>query len=173
MSPDSRLTQALVEVSGECFDAMAAILTELGDDLANVRPDLPGANSCYATVNHCIGVVDYWGGSFIAGQRIPRDRDAEFRATGSVEELLDRLAAVRDRFPRWIAAGLNNGVADRDVADGIRGGTTVSHVLATATAEWALLHVLHDLAQHVGQLEITRDLLLTERNRHPERPGNQ
>ena len=173
MPSDSRLAQALVDISAECFDAMAAILTELGDGLANVRPGLPGANSCYATVNHCIGVVDYWGGSFIAGQRIPRDRDSEFRATGTVEELLDRLAAVRERFPRWIAAGLNHGVADRDLADGIRGGSTQSQVLATATAEWALLHVLHDLAQHVGQLEITRDLLLAEHNRQPDRSGTQ
>src|SRR5919108_1669825 len=44
------------------LDGMAAILTELGDELANRRPDLLGANSPYAIVNHCLGVVDYWVG---------------------------------------------------------------------------------------------------------------
>lgn len=57
------LGQALLDVSAECFAAMADILTVLGDDLANRQPDLPGANSCYAIVNHCIGVVDYWARS--------------------------------------------------------------------------------------------------------------
>jgi Protein of unknown function (DUF664) len=154
------LAQALLDVSSECFTAMANILATLGDDLANRRPDLPGANSCYAIVNHCIGVVDYWAGSFIAGQRIPRDRDGEFTATGSVSELLERLTALQQRFPAWVEAAVTEGIRDRDLADGIRGGTTRAAVLATATPEWTLLHILHDIAQHTGHMEITRDLLL-------------
>ena len=153
----------MLDVSGECFTAMAEILTALGDDLANRRPDLPGANSCYAIVNHCIGVVDYWAGSFIAGQRIPRDRDAEFTATGSVPELLDRLSALRQRFPGWLQIAVAEGIRDRDLADGVRGGTTRAAVLATATPEWTLLHILQDIAQHVGHMEISRDLLLKEK----------
>ena len=173
MSSGDRLTQALVDVCAECFDAMATILTALGDDLANRRPDLPSANSCYAIVNHCIGVVDYWAGSFIAGHRIPRDRDGEFWATGTVEELLTRLSAARARFGEWVAVGLTEGVGDRNLADGIRGGSTRAAVLATATAEWALLHVLHDLAQHVGQMELTRDILLDEQDRRRDKSGGQ
>ena len=156
------LAEALLAISSECFTAMADILTVLGDDLANRRPDLPGANSCYAVVNHCIGVVDYWAGSFIAGQRIPRDRDAEFTAAGQVEELLARLTALQQRLPAWVQVALTEGIRDRDLADGVRGGTTRTSVLATATPEWTLLHILHDIAQHVGQMEITRDLLLRD-----------
>ncbi len=157
--------QALLDVSAECFTSMADILTVLGDDLANRRPDLAGANSCYAIVNHCIGVVDYWAGSFIAGQRIPRGRDSEFTATGRVDELLERLTALQQRLPAWVEVALTEGIRDRSVADGVRGGTTRATVLATATPEWALLHILHDIAQHVGHLEITRDLLLSA---HPQ-----
>lgn len=160
MTSDNPLAQALLDVSAECFAAMADILTALGDDLANRRPDLPGANSCYAIVNHCIGVVDYWAGSFIAGQRIPRDRDAEFSATGPVVELLERLTALQQRLPAWVEIAVTEGIRDRDLADGVRGGTTRAAVLATATPEWTLLHILHDIAQHTGHLEITRDLLL-------------
>ena len=162
MTSDSPLAQALLDVSSECFATMAEILTTLGDDLANRRPDLPGANSCYAIVNHCIGVVDYWAGSFIAGQRIPRDREAEFTATGSVAELLERLSALQQRLPGWVEIAVTEGIRDRDLADGVRGGTTRAAVLATATPEWTLLHILQDIAQHTGHLEITRDLLLNQ-----------
>ncbi|WP_238396676.1 DUF664 domain-containing protein [Mycolicibacterium sp. CBMA 234] len=154
------LARAMLDISSECFAAMAGILTVLGDDLANRRPDLPGANSCYAIVNHCIGVVDYWAGSFIAGQRIPRDRASEFTATGRVDDLLGRLTALRQRLPGWVEVAVTEGIRDRSVADGVRGGTTRAAVLATASPEWTLLHILQDIAQHVGHMEITRDLLL-------------
>jgi hypothetical protein len=157
---DNSLARALLDVSAECFTAMADILAALGDDLANRRPDLPGANSCYAIVNHCIGVVDYWAGSFIAGQRIPRDRAAEFTASGRVDELLDRLTALQQRLPAWVEVAVTEGIRDRSVVDGVQGGTTRVAMLATASPEWALLHILHDIAQHVGHMDITRDLLL-------------
>jgi len=156
---DDPLAQAFLAKSTECFTRMAEILTVLGDDLANQRPDLPGANSCYAIANHCIGVVDYWAGSFIAGQRIPRDRAGEFTATGTVAEIVDRLEALRERLPAWVDIAVTDGIRDRDVADGVKGGTTRVEVLATATPQWALLHILQDIAQHTGHMEITRDLL--------------
>ena len=73
-------------------------------------------------VNHCIGVVDYWAGSFIAGQRIPRDRDSEFTATGRVDELLERLTALQQRLPGCVEIAVTEGIRDRSVADGVRGG---------------------------------------------------
>ncbi len=131
------LAQAFLAKTTECFTRMTEILTTLGDELANRRPDLPGANSCYAIANHCIGVVDYWAGSFIAGQRIPRDRDAEFTATGTVPDIVDRLAELQRRLPAWADIAVTEGIRDRDVADGAKGGTTRVEVLATATPQWA------------------------------------
>ena len=55
------------------LDKMTDIVSELGDDLANQKPDLPGANSPYAILTHCIGVIDYWIGSLIAGRGIPQN----------------------------------------------------------------------------------------------------
>lgn len=46
------------------------------------------------------------------------------------------------------------GIADRDARS-----TTASADLATVTPEWVVLHVVHELAQHLGQLELTRDVL--------------
>ncbi|NBO09836.1 MAG: hypothetical protein EBV30_10980, partial [Actinobacteria bacterium] len=52
------------------FDGMAAIVETLGDDLANRVPSLPGANSPYALLTHCIGVSDFWGGYLVNGRKI-------------------------------------------------------------------------------------------------------
>ena len=35
------------------------------------------------------------------------------------------------------------------------------------------LHVLHDLAQHVGQMELSRDILLDEQDRRRDKSGGQ
>jgi hypothetical protein len=89
------------------LDGMKDVLAELGDERVNRRPALPGANSPYAIVTHCLGVLDFWAGRLVAGRAVERDRDAEFGATGA-----------------------------------------------------ALLHVYEELAQHRGQLELTRDVVL-------------
>jgi len=41
------------------LDEMAAILRRLGDGLANRRPGLAGANSPFAIVTHCLGVMEF------------------------------------------------------------------------------------------------------------------
>ena len=56
-----------------------------GDELLCRRPDVEGANSVYALVVHCCGVMERWGGETIAGREIHRDRAAEFTATGSID----------------------------------------------------------------------------------------
>ena len=147
------LGAAMLSVCGETLDDMVAILEALGDDRANTRPALPGANSPYAIVFHCVGVIEYWAGSVIAGLRIPRDREAEFLATGAVEELIGRVEAVRARLPGWVAIAIDEGIRDRSAA-----GSTRTEA-ATASPEWVLMHLQRELAQHLGQLELTRDLL--------------
>jgi hypothetical protein len=38
---------------------MLAIAEELGDARVNARPELPGANSAFGLVTHCLGVAEY------------------------------------------------------------------------------------------------------------------
>ena len=45
----------------EALDGMVGVITELGDGYASQRPDIPGANSPYAILTHCLGVMEYWG----------------------------------------------------------------------------------------------------------------
>jgi hypothetical protein len=99
-------------------------------------------------------VLEFWGGAMVAGRGISRDRDAEFVATGSTAGLRGRVDEARGRFvadlevldPRAVPAAP---VHERD--DGLPFGQTQAGVL---------MHVFHELAQHLGQLELTRDLLL-------------
>ena len=48
------------------LDGMLGIVAGLGDDLANRNPDLPGANSPYAILYHCVAVCHYWVGVHVA-----------------------------------------------------------------------------------------------------------
>ncbi|CAM3048066.1 uncharacterized protein DUF664 [Williamsia muralis] len=150
---EARVAEATLVITGESLSSMTEILKGLGDELANTRPDLPGANSPYAIVFHCVGVIEHWAGSVIAGLKIPRDRAAEFTATGRVDDLITRVDDVRARLPEWVDVALREGIRDRTVT-----GSTRPEV-ATATPEWVLTHVVRELAQHLGQLELTRDVL--------------
>lgn len=149
--------QAVVSIADESLAAMRAILADMTSEQANRVPNLPGANSPYAIGAHCVGMADYWGGSLIAGLRIPRDRDSEFRAQGDPQELCAELDRIRESFPERVAIALTEGVRDRTPP-----GTTRSDSARTATATWMLLHIVRELSQHLGQLEITRDILAAD-----------
>lgn len=137
----------------DAIDGMADIVTELGDELANRTLDLPGANSPYAVLTHCLGVMEYWGGYIIAGRTIERDRDAEFHAVGKVDELVDRTRGARGQLTSDLASfepsAAPRGTPKPDDADLPLGRTQGG----------ALLHIYEELAQHRGQMEVSRDVL--------------
>jgi Protein of unknown function (DUF664) len=137
----------------EALEGMVQIVGELGDDLANRRPDLPGANSPFAILTHCLGVMEYWGGEIIAGRRIVRDRPAEFRATGRVAELIEDTQRARQRLATDLAALEPFGPPRGQPRPG------TSTLPLGRTQGGALLHIYEELAQHRGQMEITRDIL--------------
>ncbi|MDR7274412.1 DinB family protein [Catenuloplanes atrovinosus] len=142
--------------AGRALDGMAAIVAQLGDELANRAP-LPGANTPYALLTHCVGVADYWSGALVAGRPVSRDRDAEFTASGPVAPLLAEVRALRDRLASD-ASGLDGAAPLRDTPPASYAGPP-----RTLTRGGALLHVLEELAQHHGQMEILRDALVLVR----------
>jgi hypothetical protein len=136
------------------LDQMVEVLRQLGDDHACERPDLPGANSPFGIVTHCLGVMTSWAGHLVAGREVVRDREAEFRATGDVAGLVEKIDAARTQFRSDVdAAHFDDALqfevspADADLPFGERQGA-------------ALEHIFEELAQHLGQMEITRDVLL-------------
>jgi hypothetical protein len=147
---------ALHDLIVEILDGLGAVADQIGDEFINVVPPLPQANSGYAIVYHCTQVVLFWAGSVIGGERIPRDRAAEYTATGTVAGLHTELDDVVARLPAWVEVAVTDGVRDWTAV-----GSGRAAALATATPEWILGHLVRELAQHLGQLEITRDVVAT------------
>ncbi len=137
------------------LDGFAAVCEELGDDLVSERLDgVPGSNSAFALVSHVVGVMAYWGSTVNRGVVVPRDRGAEFTATGTVGEALALLDAGRTRFRDDVraAAPTEEPANPPEAEDGWDPPRTQGEVL---------LHVYEELAQHLGQLEVSRDVLLS------------
>ena len=160
-----RLVEVPMEISHEDFvmfidralDGMLRIVEELGDERANMRPDLPGANSPYAILTHCIGVCDYWIGALLGKRELFRDRDAEFRACGTVVELRERVGELKAKLladMKQVQGGKPLASAPNSMYNPLRG---------TGFGDWtegtALIHAYEELAQHHGQMELTRDVL--------------
>jgi cysteine-S-conjugate beta-lyase len=132
---------------------MARIVSDLGDEQANTKPDIPGANTPFVLLTHCLGVIEYWAGQVNLGRDAHRDRAAEFVATGQVSDLRARTDRVLAQLAEDVAAAA--------------GRTEV----AAAADAWArkherplspggvLLHVYEECTQHLGQLEVIRDAL--------------
>ena len=132
---------------------MARIVTDLGDEMANLRPPFPEANSPYVILAHCLGVMEYWAGATVAGRSIQRDRDAEFRADGPVAPLLKRAEMARQRLAEDVV-GLDAWEQPENVYP-----DPDNPVPYNQTKGAVLLHIIEELFQHLGQMEITRDAL--------------
>jgi hypothetical protein len=139
------------QVCDRALTGMTRILADLGDHLANTRPDLPGANSPFAIVTHCLGVLEFWVGGCVAGREVVRDRAAEFTATGQVTDLVARVQLARERLAQDIAG------VDLTAPATTSGDHPLLREPVSKGA--ALLHAYEELAQHHGQLELTRDVL--------------
>ncbi len=140
------------------LDAYADIVTDLGDHLVNARLDaVPGSNSAFALVTHIAGMTSRWVRTVNLGIHVPRDRNAEFTATGTVAEALALLDGTRARLHEDARAA-----SPRDVP--VDPAHDNDGSIAYATQGEVLLHVYEELAQHLGQLEVTRDVLLARRS---------
>ncbi|WP_343281985.1 DUF664 domain-containing protein [Micrococcus sp. 2A] len=136
----------------EKFDTIVAILSQMDDETANTALPVAGSNSPYVILTHCLGMMRRWSSTVNLGRPVPRDRAAEFRARGLLPTLLAEAARVREAFIRDVEA------TDLDAAPAdLPQGPRPAYQLADCRA--VLLHVIEELAQHLGHLEITRDLL--------------
>jgi len=147
------------------LDQIVSVLEVLGDDLASEGPELTGANSPYGIVTHCVGVMATWGGHFVAGREVVRDRATEFQTTGHVSDLVTKIEAARialrsDVASAQTSAPPRNSPAPADAA-----------LPLGRTQGGALIHLYEELVQHLGQLEITRDLLLASNSTRASRLG--
>lgn len=138
------------------LEAYADICRALGDDLLKARlDDVPGSNTASALVAHVVGVMARWGRTVNRGIIVPRDRDGEFRTTLTVDQALTLLEAGR--------AGLHEDARAASPHEAPRNPPSGDGLTRHRTQGAVLLHVFEELTQHLGQLEVTRDVLLARR----------
>ncbi|HLM18757.1 MAG TPA: DUF664 domain-containing protein [Acidimicrobiia bacterium] len=148
-------TEDLLFFLDEVLDAMVRVVETLGDELACRRPEIDSINSPYVTLAHCIGVMDYWGGQVIAGRETDRDRDAEFRASGAVPDLVARARDARRQLARDLES-----MSPYEAPRGVVSDTDACLPLGSSQGG-ALVHIYSELAIHRGHMEICRDILLS------------
>lgn len=132
-------------------------LNGLSDADLNRPLTLPETNTLFALATHLVGAGEFWVLVVAGGQDIPRDRAAEFRASGALADLIAR-------YERWIAnvhAVLDTfepaRMEERVDVNRYRSSPTTSR--SEVSVREALLHAVEHSALHLGQIQLTRQLL--------------
>ena len=109
-------------------------------------------NSMAVMTIHLAGSEAFWVKEIIGGQRIQRDRDAEFVAKGlGLADLAAKLeAGAKDSTA--ILSPLTPGQLEE----------TRKFRDRTVTVRWAILHLIEHFAMHVGHMQLTRQLWLAK-----------
>ncbi len=132
------------------LDGWERVVGRLDDETINARP-AEGANSVFVLVTHMAGATRFWTEHIILGLDSDRDRDAEFIASGSVDEAIGVIRNTRSLL--------------HELAPDLAKATVLANHPVTATpiaGEWtvgaAMVHVYEELAQHLGHAEVAADV---------------
>lgn len=166
MSPDPVAAAVHLICGSELIPQIRTAVEDLGGDgpgtLAHTAPTGEGAawpsNSAAGLVHHLCGVLSSWGAACLGGEDVARDRASEFGFSGPVLPEVDRLAQLVDRLPDWAATARERGSLAHPT--GTAFDVDAARRAGTLTVDWVLAHILHDVAGHLGHLQVTRDVLL-------------
>jgi uncharacterized damage-inducible protein DinB len=148
--------QAYLTDLGELRDQVKSLLEGLPQEALDWRP-IEGegelaTNSLTAMVVHLVGSETYWMKEVIAGKKIVRDRDAEFVTKGlSVAELQAKLGATGK-----VTMEILPGLTERHLEEGRKWRDR------QVSVRWGILHVIEHYAQHLGHMQLTRQLWLAK-----------
>jgi uncharacterized damage-inducible protein DinB len=132
------------------LDRLADLVAGLDEAELAWRPPARGANSLRVLAVHTFGNAEENLAGLLGGEDVSRDREAEFQtASGDGAELVRRWTSLRSRIENALA-GLNGEALERAHPHPRRGMTTGREVLIV---------VARHAAEHLGQAELTRDLL--------------
>ncbi len=132
------------------YGGLARALDRFDDETVNERPDGWGTNSAAGLIVHCCELGPSWFEMPGLGRDSVRDREAEFAARATVTELRERIDAAVERC----AALLEEFEA---------GPTATDHPFREfmpgddRTDGGLYLHVIEELFQHLGHVEVTAD----------------
>jgi hypothetical protein len=139
------------------LDRMMVKAVLLGPRVSD-RSSLEGANSVFALVVHCVGVADWWLDHVVLGHPSARNRDAEFDASGNVDEL----AALVGEFQGRLPVLMDQVVATPEPRSADLEAATALFRSWPWTTSAIMLHVIEELFQHAGHVDVTADLLVAE-----------
>lgn len=127
-----------------------SLIAGAADAAINWKPDVPHTNSAAVLVTHMCGSETQWIHNLVGGQKLNRNRDAEFaRPVSSVSgllKLIDQAGATTQRVLEKESSGTLSRAID-----------TGRPELAN-TARDCILHSIAHQAEHVGHLELTLQL---------------
>ena len=145
------LTAASVDLYvRHAFGGMAKVLDRLDDDTVNQKPADWGTNSVAGLVVHCCELAPSWFAMPGLGRDSTRDREAEFGAQATVAELHQRIEQAKEATSVLVEEFLAGPtVTDHPFRDFMPGEDRSDGAL--------VLHVLEELFQHLGHMEVTAD----------------
>jgi len=134
------------------IDGFAEAVARLDDDTVN-QPPIVGASSAAQLTIHALAAAIYWCDHEVAGNPTDRNRDSEFTATATVAELQRRCATTK--------ATLRALGPELDSAAEVQGPSRTQKPLGQPwTIGACLIHAYEELAQHLGHVEMTADVLI-------------
>jgi len=133
------------------LDGYRWALARLDDTTVNQRPEVEGANSPYALITHATGACRWWLLHITIGQPTDRVRDDEFLGQGPVSDL----TTVIDDLQR----DLHQAGPQLDAATELAVDPGWSPEGWAWTVGSVAMHAYEELAQHLGHLELTVDLV--------------
>ncbi len=135
------------------FTGMERVLDRVDDATVNVRPPGWGTNSIAGLIVHCCELAPSWFATPGLGRETTRDRDSEFTATATVAELRARIAtscAAATALAAELSSASQTAI-DHPLRDFLPGSDHSDGAL--------VVHVLEELFQHLGHMEVTADAL--------------
>jgi len=141
---------------GKQIEEILAVLNGLSEEQLNRRPDLPGANSGFVIATHVFGNARAWILGIACGQPLRRDRPGEFVSRGTYDELEKAAGALSDETNAALAQLDASTLGDRLSPTQELWGEGEAHQI---TRREALAHVLEHASMHLGQIQLSRDLV--------------
>ncbi len=136
------------------FTQMLSVADRLGDKLVNQRPLGPDTNAVAALIVHSCEVTEFWLGHVGLGRASHRNRDAEFSTTATLAALHTRVdSTVRQASDDLVLIAAGKTQADR-------AGWQFLGDAGDETDGALVLHVLEELYQHLGHMELAADALV-------------
>ncbi len=131
------------------FTQILQVADRVGDDRVNTRPLGPQTNAVAPLIIHCCEVAEFWLGHVALGRPSVRDRTSEFARTATLAELRERVdnAVVQTMADiRSLDAGEGRDEGGRQFLEAGDGSDAA-----------VVIHVLEELFQHLGHMELAAD----------------